>query len=934
MSFFHNLNKTLDSIAARPEAAQLNEREIKKNGKLEEEGFPRIQAGIQKYTKPGIEKLAKLGREGASKVKMDATRKEFNQYDSKEVDEGLDDVVKKVGGMAKKAGSAVLNKVGHGDDVDMIRDLQDKLGMLQTGEKPEQKKSNLPEADKGDAVEDRKERLAKQIYDLSFNIHQNDGYGQDTSQEQAMLAKLKAEFARLHPGEDAFKIGKALNDREYQQRQQQRNAEFKQNQQASSRSTGIMQKAKNALGGMYEEGLPMVKGPDGKMVPKFAYDNEGPNDLKKSFNDKIAGAKKEVDEMLGDVAAEAMRNALGGRQQVADEGNAFTGALAKTPKGGKFKVGGKEFTDTSSVDEEEDLNPFTNYKKPRADAPKRGEVTRGRHHDIKHDTTDSRYSGMIATRRSDAQGISVGSDTDAEGNTIDKRGRGRPKGPEKGPERTTAKAYKHKGERKVKEGDMEEGADQGQAQQIYNDLADIRAIAKQAQRGGEFPQGYASRLESVLYAAMTMIKNQQSGDAQVREAESTDKKDNRAEKAGKRVAKDIEYDEKKKDGIHGKKRGAEDDKAEKAGKKVSKDIEYDDKKDEVKEDEPKKSKSKFKFGGSVYETLDAQLETLITEGMSVTVNMSQDDEHGEGRKNITVNADGEDADRLAELLKMAGISQQSSGCGCGQSPCGCEMVDENNPNWPSNTEYTSAKQNMDPVSNDLVRNKSTGQSTVPVIAGQEERMGQDDLSRLREMAGMRQNEILDEGIMDKIKGMLVPKLMKLLGPDAEKIASAVKQATGGNLTPSKENAMKVVQALGINKAAEQGQSPQMAEGIAGNWQGKLQQALYTLGLLGSAGAATAMYGTVTGGNMAVIGILLLMFANTFFGEAPGQTGAMGKFGNKGTSTQRGLDDYGNPVQNMNVDENVLASQLRRQVSMEESVKVEQNLLNLYRTFGK
>jgi hypothetical protein len=665
------------------------------------------------------------------------------------------------------------------------------------------------------------------------------------------------------------------------------------------------------------------------MVPKFAYDNEGPNDLKKSFNDKIAGAKKDVDEMLGDVAAEAMRNALGGRQQVADEGNAFTGALAKTPKGGKFKVGGKEFTDTSGIDEEEDLNPFTNYKKPRRDTPRVGDVTHGAKHDTKHTAT-----GRVVTRRVDAQGNSVGSETDAEGNTIDKRGRGRPKGPEKGPERTTAKAYKHKGGRKVKEGDMEEGHDQGQAQQIYNDLADIRAIAKQAQRGGEFPQGYASRLESVLYAAMTMIKNQQSGDAQVREAESTDKKDNRAERAGKKVAKDIEYDEKKKDGIHGKKRGTEDDRAEKAGKKVAKDIEYDDKKDEVKEDEPKKSKSKFKFGGSVYETLDAQLETLITEGMSVTVNMSQDDEHGEGRKNITVNADGEDAERLAELLKMAGISQQSSGCGCGQSPCGCDMIDENDPNWPSNTEYTSAKQNMDPVSNDLVRNKSTGQTTIPVIAGQEERMGQDDLSRLREMAGMRQNEILDEGIMDKIKGMLVPKLMKLLGPDAEKIASAVKQATGGNLTPSKENAMKVVQALGINKAAEQGQSPQMAEGIAGNWQGKLYQALYTLGLLGSAGAATAMYGTVTGGNMAVIGFLLLMFANAFFGDAPGQFGAMGKFGNKGTSMQRGLDDHGMPIRNTNVDENVLASQLRRQVSMEESAKVEQNLLNLYRTFGK
>ena len=53
--------------------------------------------------------------------------------------------------------------------------------------------------------------------------------------------------------------------------------------------------------------------------------------------------------------------------------------------------------------------------------------------------------------------------------------------------------------------------------------------------------------------------------------ESTDKEDEKAEKAGKKVAKDIEYDEDHK--------GKDDDKAEKAGKKVTKDIEYDDKKD-------------------------------------------------------------------------------------------------------------------------------------------------------------------------------------------------------------------------------------------------------------------------------------------------------------------------------------------------------------------
>jgi hypothetical protein len=184
--------------------------------------------------------------------------------------------------------------------------------------------------------------------------------------------------------------------------------------------------------------------------------------------------------------------------------------------------------------------------------------------------------------------------------------------------------------------------------------------------------------------------------------------------------------------------------------------------------------------------------------------------------------------------------------------------------------------------------------------------GQDDLDRMMEMAGMSQNKILDEGVMDKLKSFAVPKLMKLLGPDAEKIASAVKQATGGDLTPSKENAMKVVQALGIDKAATQDQSPQMAEGIAGNWQGKLIQALYTLGLLGSAGAAASMWGTVGGSSMAVIGSMLLLFANAFFGNAPGQTGAMGNFGNKGTSTQAGLDDHGRLDRNMNVDEDDLS----------------------------
>jgi len=75
--------------------------------------------------------------------------------------------------------------------------------------------------------------------------------------------------------------------------------------------------------------------------------------------------------------------------------------------------------------------------------------------------------------------------------------------------------------------------------------------------------------------------------------ESTEKEDEKAEEAGKKVAKDIEYDEGHK--------GKDDDKAEEAGKKVKKDIEYDDKKDK-KVDES--------YANSADDTFEADIEYM------------------------------------------------------------------------------------------------------------------------------------------------------------------------------------------------------------------------------------------------------------------------------------------------------------------------------------
>jgi hypothetical protein len=261
------------------------------------------------------------------------------------------------------------------------------------------------------------------------------------------------------------------------------------------------------------------------------------------------------------------------------------------------------------------------------------------------------------------------------------------------------------------------------------------------------------------------MQNQEGGEEEMAVGEeSTNKRDNRAEKAGRKVTKDIEYDEKKKDGIHGKKRGSEDAKAEKAGKKVAKDIEYDEKKDK-KEDKPKKVKeqggaetptasSGFSFGQGIYDSMNRELEKMIAESMSVNMSDST-----EGGKSLTITATDEDALKLAGLLKNAGLGGGESmgqemghehgeeSCpSCGMNDCGCGDIDEalaeNNPDWPTDQEGT---EDAMMYSGGLNGPKSTGQTTVPVIASQENRQAtyeeDEALRRMMEMAGVQQDNL-------------------------------------------------------------------------------------------------------------------------------------------------------------------------------------------------
>jgi len=150
-----------------------------------------------------------------------------------------------------------------------------------------------------------------------------------------------------------------------------------------------------------------------------------------------------------------------------------------------------------------------------------------------------------------------------------------------------------------------------------------------------------------------------------------------------------------------------------------------------------KSKGSMQFGKGVYESLDRQFTQALNESIAIESTM-QECGNGEMAPAITITADGEEAAKLMMLLKLAGLENQiPSACpSCGGSPCGCaEVVDENAPDWPTNTETLAADPNLRTYSGGLNGPKSTGQSTTPVLA-----------SQLRRQASMEESVELERNL--------------------------------------------------------------------------------------------------------------------------------------------------------------------------------------------
>jgi len=425
---------------------------------------------------------------------------------------------------------------------------------------------------------------------------------------------------------------------------------------------------------------------------------------------------------LGGPVGAAIGGAIG--DNLTDEGNAFTGKLKSTPKGGKFKVGGKEFKDTSSIEEVEMTPKQKSFAKlaPPTDKITFADKIAGAKKEVDEMLGDVAAEAMKAAigkgKRVVAGEDGIPSST---GGTIHKTARGL--------RHTAGKNYgaldvSNDNDDELDDKPKSKGRPKGSRRAIGAKGPGVKSklLNKPSikEGGNKCPHCGHSMTEEELDEKATS-KAQQRFMGMVHSMQKGEKVKGASPEL-KKTAKGM------------KKKDAEDFASTKhKGLPEKVKSKKKEPKEEVEETTvsgsiatasaaPKASKG-MQFGKGVYESLDNKLENMITEGMNITVNMAAGEE-GEPRKSITVTADGDDADMLAELLKMAGLggqSNQAASCSqCGSAPCGCaEVVDENSPDWPTNTVTGGENDpNLRTYSGGLNKPKSTGQTTIPVVASQ------------------------------------------------------------------------------------------------------------------------------------------------------------------------------------------------------------------------
>ncbi len=540
---------------------------------------------------------------------------------------------------------------------------------------------------------------------------------------------------------------------------------------------------KDALGTHAEPNLPEGEGGIPMTPKQKSFAKLAPPVDKITFADKIVGAKKEVDEVLGDVAAQAMRKAVGRHDQDMEEastGNAFDWKNRKEPEVQKPASRIHKGTYGTEYDgDKDDAKALATKKRAAADA---GQAQRGR--------------GRPKNNASADTGEVMKPDWSA----FEKKVKVKPH---------TGKITKHKmvGEDDLDPEDQGEYDQEGAAAKddIKTVLRHAQALQKVLGDNDNLPewvQAKLSKIEGMMTAVDDYMQNQAGDDmdgeeepidersvskAQVKTMGAAAHNPKFAKKVGIKpsVAKEFNQADKGKDNSK---------LPEKAPKKKKEVDETTTSGSMATSGGAPKSSGGMSYGKGIYDSLNREVEGMISESMNISMNMSNDS-HGGPNRSLTVTATDEDATALASMLRMAGMgggndhmphmnngvvqpdeikvidfddgtddlaaelsnelhgghdSHDSEVCPeCGSSDCGCgdeESVDEaygdtdetlNSPDWPTDAEGT---EDAMMYSGGLNRPKATGQTTVPVIASQEDRQhAYEDaaaLRRMMEMAGL------------------------------------------------------------------------------------------------------------------------------------------------------------------------------------------------------
>jgi hypothetical protein len=490
-----------------------------------------------------------------------------------------------------------------------------------------------------------------------------------------------------------------------------------------------------------------------------------------TFADKIAGAKKEVDEMLGDVAANAIKGALGGKKH---------GDMEETKT---RKIAGNRYGGANQVDKpEHDEAPKGKAKagRPEGDQLKADFGAFGMNKPVKL----AKHKGAVTKHELSDKTPAKGQAADAAFKASEKAA---------------------KGAKKVKESPGVDIADQGEYDQeggmakdnIHTIVRHARALEKILGDNDNLPEWVQSKLakiEGMMASVDDYMQDQKERAIEKDTGEEGVELDEKAVSVKQRRAAGIAHAAQKGEIPKGKLKGASKEMSkmpkgelhkfaatkekslpQKVGKK--KEVEETTTSGSVATSGSSSSKGSV-YGKGIYDSINREVEAMISESMSINMSMNSDASQGGASKTLTVTATDQDAEQLAQMLSNAGMAAQevsgseemhahdhdhddtcnecgmtyeSCGCDhveestcptCGMQDCSCgdieEALDENNPDWP--TEPTGQEDNINYYDTDgLNGRKSTGQTTVPVIASQHDRQQayeDEDLARMMEMAGL------------------------------------------------------------------------------------------------------------------------------------------------------------------------------------------------------